>query len=83
MSRKNTVGIFKGYEYMNCSVYGNPREKVWIECDNEVKCFKTASDAQCGYSIPNFHNGDVINFDYHLTKNGNRVIDYVHSGYRG
>lgn len=78
MKRTHVVGIFKDYEYMNRSVYGNPREKVWVEVDGIEKCFKTASDAQCGYFIPNYKNGDKIDFDYHITKNGNRVIDYVH-----
>ena len=78
MKRIESVGIFRDSERMNLSVNGNPRHKVWIEIDGDEEFFKTATDAQCGYSVENYHNGDKINFSYHITSNGSKIIDYIH-----
>ena len=65
------------YKKGNCSAYGNPS---WYVCfDNGIDSImgKTASNAQCGYTLTNFRDGRTCNVSYHITKGGNTVIDRI------
>ena len=61
----------------NCSIYGNPAWSLILEYDGETIEAKTASDAQCGYSVSNYKIGDFINIRGHYTRAGNFVVDFI------
>ena len=65
------------YERRNNSIYGNPS---WYVCfDNGTNSImgKTASNAQCGYTVENFRDGRICNVNYHITKGGSTIIDGI------
>ena len=65
------------YERRNNSIYGNPS---WYVCfDNGTNSImgKTASNAQCGYTVTNFRDGRTCNVTYHITRAGNTIIDGI------
>ena len=61
----------------NCSVYGNPSWHASFSNGTEEITGKTASNAQCGYSLINFRDGRACNVTYHVTRAGNTVIDRI------
>lgn len=61
----------------NCSIYGNPAWALLLEYDGEIIQAKTASDAQCGYSVSNYKIGDFITIKGHYTQKGNFIVDYI------
>lgn len=65
------------YERRNNSIYGNPSYNVSFSNGSEEITGKTASNASCGYSLTNFSNGRACNVEYHITRAGNTVIDYI------
>ena len=65
------------YEKGNNSVYGNPSYHASFSNGSEEITGKTASDAQCGYTITNFSDGRACNVTYHITRAGNTVIDRI------
>ena len=65
------------YEKGNCSVYGNPSYHASFSNGSEEITGKTASDAQCGYTIKNFRDGRACNVTYHITRAGNVIIDKI------
>ena len=65
------------YEKGNCSVYGNPSYHASFSNGSEEITGKTASDAQCGYTITNFRDGRACNVIYHITRAGNVIIDKI------
>ena len=76
---KKLQGVFKVLtsEYMNCSMYGNPKKRLILEDDSGGRWLATtATNALCGYYSYNHRNKYL--FTYHFTrKNGNMVIDYI------
>lgn len=74
---KKQQNIFKvlQYEYMNCSVNGNPKKRLILE-DRHGNVFiaQTATDALCGYM--GYTRGQEYLFTYHYTRNNNMIIDY-------
>ena len=72
---------FKGtlvrYERLNNSYYGNPRYMGVYENENgNYLIGTTASNASCAYSFLNNQDG-MKNIEYHETKTGNIVFDYI------
>lgn len=61
----------------NNSYYGNPAWTLLLDYDNEIIEGKTASNAQCGYSVSNYKIGDSITVKGHYTQTGNFIIDYI------
>lgn len=61
----------------NCSIYGNPAWTLKLEYDGEIIEAKTASDAQCSYSVDNYKTGDFITVKGHYTQASNFIIDYI------
>ena len=61
----------------NNSYYGNPAWTLLLKYDNETIEGKTASNAQCGYSVSNYKIGDCITVKGHYTQSGNFIIDYI------
>ena len=65
------------YERRNSSVYGNPSWYVCFDNGTDSVMGKTASNAQCGYTVENFRGGKLANVTYHVTKAGNTIIDGI------
>ena len=65
---------------LNLSIYGNPRIACMLKDSNgNLKRFQTASNASCGYSIENYELGSPLDIEYHITKTGTRIIDYINN----
>ena len=65
------------YERRNSSTYGNPSWYVCFDNGTDSINGKTASNAQCGYSLTNFRDGRLANVTYHVTEGGNTIIDGI------
>ena len=65
------------YERRNNSAYGNPSWYVRFDNGTARIIGKTASNAQCGYTLTNFRDGRACNVSYHITKAGNTIIDGI------
>lgn len=66
-------------EYKNTSFYGNPSYWVYYtDSDGNFGKAYTASNAACGYSVTNYHRGDILNVEIHVTKKGSCIIDMIH-----
>lgn len=77
MKRKTYEGYLKDYRHLNCSVNGNPAYYGWFENENgETLQGRTASDAACGYCFLNSRERKR-KIEYHNTRNGNLIIDYI------
>ena len=76
--RIKTVGKIKGTSYRNTSVYGNPSYNVVFE-DETGETIKgyTAPNADCAYGIKNPDLKEFAYIEYHTTKSGKIVIDYI------
>lgn len=61
----------------NLSIYGNPAWTLSLDYDGEIIQAKTASNAQCGYSVSNYKIGDYITIKGHYTQKGNFIVDYI------
>ena len=86
MSAKNitTAARLIDSEALNCSQYGNPRAKLWLElADGSHVVAKTATDAAAGYSVGNWRHEKARGLpwaviDYHVTRCGSVIVDYIH-----
>ena len=65
------------YERRNSSAYGNPAWYVCFESGTDSIIGRTASNAQCGYTVENFRDGRACNVSYHITNSGNTIIDSI------
>ena len=77
MKSYTMTGILISTERRKCSIYGNPAWNLTIEYDGEYITGKTASNAQCGYSVSNHKIGDQITIKGHFTRAGNLIIDSI------
>ena len=77
MKKSTFTGKLVRYERRNNSYYGNPKYMgVFEEENGDYLIGTTASNASCAYSFLN--NPDCMkNIEYHETKTGNIVIDYI------
>lgn len=73
---KMTATLLKATRRNN-SYYGNPAWTLLLDYDKELIEGKTASNAQCGYSVSNYKIGDSITVKGHYTQKGNFIIDYI------
>lgn len=63
---------------LNNSYYGNPRYSLTLSnASGETLTGITASNALIGYRLCYLHIGQIFNFDYHITKSGNIIFDYM------
>ena len=65
------------YERRNSSAYGNPSWYVCFDNGTDSVMGKTASNAQCGYTVENVRDGRACNVSYHITNSGNTIIDGI------
>ena len=78
MKKFTFIGKLASYERRNNSYYGNP--KYWGCFENavtgETLSGITASNAACAYQFLNYQD-KPREVTYHITKNGNTIIDYI------
>ena len=70
--------------YLHNSPCGNARVALSLYDDNFLLLHdaKTKTDAACGYRLdPSASKGRYYDFEYHITKTGNIIIDYIRKEY--
>ena len=78
MKRKIFVGKLVSYERRNNSCEGNPKfYGIFENAEGERLEGTTATNASCAYGFLNKIN-DVREVEYHTTRSGNNIIDYIH-----
>ena len=65
------------YERRNNSINGNPSYRASFSNGSEEVTGKTASDAKCSYTVENFSDGRYCDVTYHITAQGNVIIDKI------
>ena len=77
-TRIKTVGKIKDVTFRNRSVYGNPSYYITFENEKgeEIKGY-TAPNADCAYGCRNEDLKEFAYIEYHKTKSGKVVIDYI------
>lgn len=77
MKKLTFIGKLVNYERRNSSVYGNPKYYGEFEGKNgEYFNGVTATDSSCAYAFTNQPEKER-KVDYHITRNGNVIIDYI------
>ena len=81
-NRIKTIGKIKGTSYRNTSVYGNPSYYILFETETgeTIKGY-TAPNAACAYGCTNSELREFAYIEYHTTKSGKIVIDYIFNKY--
>ena len=81
-NRIRTIGKIKNVQYRNSSVYGNP--SYFIAFENETGKLiigYTKPNAECAYGCKNPELQEFAYIEYHKTKSGKIVIDYIFNKY--
>ena len=80
--RIKVISKIKDVTFRNHSLYGNP--SYYINFENEkgelIKGY-TAANASCGYSCTNPDLREFAYIEYHITKGGKIIIDYICTKY--
>ena len=81
-TRIKTIGKIKDVQFRNRSIYGNPSYYVLFE-NEEGETIKgyTAANAACAYGCKNPELKEFAYIEYHTTKSGKIVIDYIFNKY--
>ena len=76
--RNKVIGKIKDVTFKNRSVYGNPSYYITFEDEKgeEITGY-TAPNADCAYGCRNEDLREFAYIEYHLTKGGKVVIDYI------
>ena len=76
--RIEVIGKIKDVKFRNRSVYGNPSYYITFE-NEEGETIKgyTAANAACAYGAKNPELREFAYIEYHSTKSGKVVIDYI------
>ena len=79
-NRQKTISKIKDVTFRNRSVYGNPSYNVVFE-DETGETIKgyTAANAACAYGCKNPDLQEFAYIEYHTTKGGKIVIDYIYN----
>ena len=81
-NRTKTIGKIKDVTIKNRSVYGNPSYFITFENEKgeEIQGY-TAPNAACAYGAKNPDLREFAFLEYHVTKSGKVVIDYICNKY--
>ena len=81
-NRKQTIAKIKDVQFRNKSVYGNPSYYITFE-DEKGETIKgyTAANSACAYGCKNPDLKEFAYIEYHATKGGKVVIDYICNQY--
>ena len=76
--RIKVIGKIKDVQFRNRSVYGNPSYFITFENETgkEITGY-TAPNADCAYGCKNHDLQEFAYIEYHTTKGGKIVIDYI------
>ena len=88
-TRIKTIGKIKDVQFRNKSVYGNPSYYITFEDEKgeEITGY-TSPNSSCAYGCKNPDLREFAYIEYHITKSGKIVIDYIcnkhiyHNNYR-
>lgn len=77
-NRKQTIAKIKDVQFRNKSVYGNPSYFITFEDEKgeEITGY-TKPNADCAYGCRNEDLKEFAYIEYHSTKSGKIVIDYI------
>ena len=77
-NRQKTIGKIKDVTFRNRSVYGNPSYYITFENEEgeEITGY-TSPNADCAYGCRNEDLREFAYIEYHKTKSGKVVIDYI------
>ena len=77
-NRQKTIGKIKDVTFRNRSVYGNPSYYITFENEKgeEITGY-TKPNADCAYGCRNEDLQEFAYIEYHVTKSGKIVIDYI------
>ena len=80
--RIKVISKIKDVTFKNRSVYGNPSYYITFEDEKgeEIKGY-TAPNAECAYGCKNPELREFAYIEYHITKGGKIVIDYIFNKY--
>ena len=76
--RNKVISKIKDVTFRNRSIYGNPSYYITFEDEKgeEITGY-TAPNADCAYGIKNPDLREFAYIEYHSTKSGKIVIDYI------
>ena len=81
-TRIKCIGKIKEVTFRNRSVYGNPSYYITFEnSEGEEITGYTAPNAECAYGCKNPELKEFAYIEYHLTKGGKIVYDYIFNKY--
>ena len=81
-NRIKTIAKIKDVTFKNRSVYGNPSYYITFENEKgeEIEGY-TATNSSCAYGAKNPDLKEFAYIEYHFTKSGKIVIDYICNQY--
>ena len=81
-NRIKVISKIKDVTFKNRSVYGNPSYYITFENEKgeEITGY-TAPNAVCAYGIKNPYLREFAYIEYHLTKGGKIVVDFIWDKY--
>lgn len=81
-NRIETIAKIKDVTFRNRSVYGNPSYYITFENEEgeEITGY-TSPNSSCAYGCKNPDLRDFAYIEYHMTKSGKVVIDYICNKY--
>lgn len=80
--RQKAIGKIKDVTFRNRSIYGNPSYYITFENEKgeEIQGY-TAPNAECAIGCKNPELQEFAYIEYHVTKGGKVVIDYIFNDY--
>ena len=80
--RIKVIGKIKGTAFRNTSSYGNPSYYITFE-NEEGELIKgyTVANSSCAYGCTNPDLREFAYLEYHITKGGKIIIDYICNKY--
>ena len=81
-TRIKTIAKIKNVTFRNRSVYGNPSYYITFENEEgeEIEGY-TAPNSACAYGAKNPDLKEFAYIEYHVTKSGKIIIDYICNQY--
>ena len=81
-NRQKAISKIKDVQFRNRSVYGNPSYYITFENETgETITGYTAPNSSCAYGAKNPDLREFAYIEYHVTKSGKVVIDYIWNKY--
>lgn len=79
MKKQMDLFIIEGLQKLNCSIYGNPKRKLFLIDSSGERCTATTqTNAACAYDLDYYSIDKQFLMIYHYTKNGAMIIEYIY-----